>query len=131
MHALIKKIHMYIGLLNFSNLIVFGIAGLAPTFQTGPERKIYAEPVRYETFIPAPGSSDEQIANAVFAHFHFPFTDPIPKWALHRMAKCISLNCTIFFRGLPLKKVPTDRRVCQPSSPRCVICQAELGSTHR
>jgi hypothetical protein len=84
MRALIKKIHMYIGLLNFSNLIVFGIAGLAPTFQTGPERKIYAEPARYESFVPAPESSDEQIANAVFARFHFPFTDPIPKWALHR-----------------------------------------------
>jgi hypothetical protein len=35
MHALIKKIHMYIGLLNFSNLMVFGIAGLAATFQEG------------------------------------------------------------------------------------------------
>jgi len=33
MLALVKKLHMYIGLLNFSNLIVFGIAGLAATFQ--------------------------------------------------------------------------------------------------
>jgi len=36
MRVLIKKLHMYIGLLNFSNLIVFGIAGLAATFQAEP-----------------------------------------------------------------------------------------------
>ncbi|MCU1276054.1 MAG: hypothetical protein JWO48_3485 [Bryobacterales bacterium] len=87
MLAPIKKIHMYIGLLNFSNLIVFGIAGLAATFQSEPERSMSAGPVRYESFMPAPGSTDEQIADAVFVRFHFPFTDPVPKWAIHRDAQ--------------------------------------------
>lgn len=84
MRALMKKIHMYIGLLNFSNLMVFGVAGLAATFQGGPQRREAAEPVRYENFTPPPGATDRQIADLVFARFRLPLADPFADWAIHR-----------------------------------------------
>jgi len=86
MHALFKKIHIYIGLLNFSNFIVFGIAGLASTFQGGPDVKMISEPLRYERFVPQAGSTDKQIADQVLDHFRFPFAEPAPNWAIHRDA---------------------------------------------
>ena len=84
MHALVKKLHMYIGLLNFSNLIVFGIAGLAATFQG--ESGMAAEAPRYESFMPPPASTDRQIADLLFDRFHFPLADPVGDWAIHRDA---------------------------------------------
>jgi len=86
MRALIKKIHMYIGLLNFSNLMVFGMAALAATFQAGPQRGDAAEPPHYERFTPPPGATDRQIADLAFERFRLPIADPIPSWALHRDA---------------------------------------------
>src|SRR5690242_17433356 len=84
MRALIKKLHMYIGLLNFSNLIVFGIAGLAATFQGGHERRMVTEAPRYEGFTPPPAATDKQIADLVLDRFRFPFADPIGDWGIHR-----------------------------------------------
>src|SRR5438445_5696254 len=75
---------MYIGLLNFSNLIVFGIAGLAATFQG--EGWMGAGVPRYESFTPPPGSTDRQIADLVFDRFHFRLADPVGDWAIHRDA---------------------------------------------
>jgi len=61
---LIKKLHTYIGLLNFCNILVFGIAGLAATFHWGEERKpAFIAPVRYESFTAPPGLTDKQIAD--------------------------------------------------------------------
>ena len=86
MQALIKKLHMYIGLLNFSNLIVFGIAGLAATFQGQSEGGMRAEAPRYESFTPPSGSTDKQIAALVFERFRFPLADPVGDWAIRRDA---------------------------------------------
>jgi hypothetical protein len=77
---------MYVGLLNFSNLIVFGIAGPAATFQGGHQRRMEADAPRYERFTPPPGSTDRQIADLVFDRFQFPLTDPVGDWAIHRDA---------------------------------------------
>jgi len=73
MLALVKKLHMYIGLLNFSNLIVFGIAGLAATFQG--EGGMAAGATRYESFTRPPGTTDRQIADLVFDHQALCFGD--------------------------------------------------------
>ena len=86
MTELLKKLHIYIGLLSFSNLMVFGIAGLAATFLGGPNRKFVSEGARYESFTPPPGSSDKQIGDAVYERFRFPLTEPPPSWAIRRDA---------------------------------------------
>src|SRR5260370_41937867 len=66
--------------------MVFGIAGLAATFQGGPQRNSSSDPVRYESFSPPASATDRQIADLAFDRFRFPFADPIPNWALHRDA---------------------------------------------
>jgi len=87
MTALIKKVHMYIGLLNFCNILVFGIAGLAATFHWGQERKLaFTSPIRYEGFTAPAGLTDKQIADQIFEKLRFPLTGEVPKWAIHRDA---------------------------------------------
>jgi hypothetical protein len=82
--ALIKKIHMYIGLLNFVTLTVFGIAGLTATFDSGPGRRNEALPARYQEFSAVPSASDKEVADQVFQTLNIPLSNPIPKGALRR-----------------------------------------------
>jgi hypothetical protein len=84
MTALIKKIHMYIGLLNFVTLTVFGIAGLTATFQSGPQRHFAPQPIRYQNFTAAPNASDKEVADQVYETLAIPLSNPIPKGALRR-----------------------------------------------
>jgi uncharacterized iron-regulated membrane protein len=85
MNALIKKVHIYLGLLNFSILLVFGIAGLHATLDPGPERRIRPEPTaRYEAFTAAAAANDMEIAEAVYRQLALPLTAPVPKFALRR-----------------------------------------------
>src|SRR5690242_10074372 len=89
MTSLIQKLHMYIGLLNFSDLIVFGIAGLAATFHAGPERKPAWEAVRYENFTHAPARATNRLRTRCLNNFIF---QPIPNWAIHRDAGNLPLD---------------------------------------
>lgn len=85
MTALIKKLHMYIGLLNFCNILVFGIAGLAATFHWGPGQKpAFIAPIRYESFTAPAGLTDKQIADQILDKLRLPLTGPVPAWAVHR-----------------------------------------------
>ena len=84
MHTWIKRIHMYLGLLNYVTLTVFGIAGLTATFEPGPRRPPSAPEARYEPFVAPPNASDKEVADAVFQTLHFPLSNPIPKGALRR-----------------------------------------------
>ena len=84
MTALIKKLHMYIGLLNFVTLTVFGIAGLTATFDSGPGRRNEPLPARFQEFTAEPGASDKEVADQVFRTLNIPLSNPIPKQALRR-----------------------------------------------
>ena len=85
MHALIKKIHMYVGLLNFTILIVFGITGLTATFEQAPAAKPKPEPlISMEDYTPPPNSSDKQVADHIHQTRIKGFAHPIPDWFLRR-----------------------------------------------
>jgi hypothetical protein len=85
MHELIKKIHMYTGLLNFTILVVFGIAGLQATFQAGPERRPKRTPeVRFLEFTASPRMSDPELAEHVYQALQIPLAAPVPKFAIRR-----------------------------------------------
>jgi len=84
MHALIKKIHMYLGLLNFVTLTVFGIAGLTATFEPGPGHPPAPVAARYEPFAVPANASDKEVADAVFQTLNLPLSNPIPKGAVRR-----------------------------------------------
>lgn len=84
-HDLIKTLHTYLGLFNFTHLIVFGIAGLVATLSPPPEdRQPASVSVQEVSFNIPPGLSDKEIADAVYTELGLPLTGPIPEWAIRR-----------------------------------------------
>ncbi len=85
-YELVKKIHMYTGLLTFSALIVFGVAGMHATLQD-PSRdrpKAKVEHVDFE----APGDlADKQLADRVYETLKPPLARPLETWALRHDAQ--------------------------------------------
>jgi hypothetical protein len=84
MQALVRKIHIYAGLLTFAHLILYGIAGLVATLQAGPERPKDVQAVRYVPFTIPASSTDKQVARLVYDTLKLPLTRPMPEWALRR-----------------------------------------------
>jgi hypothetical protein len=83
---LIRKIHIYAGLFTLSHLIIYGIAGLVPTFQHGPERPKTARAVRIVPFQVNGSHTDKQVADEVWRTLKLPLTRPMPDWFLRRTA---------------------------------------------
>jgi hypothetical protein len=85
MRELIKKIHMYLGLLSFSILVVFGIAGLRatilPRFQDRPKPEAS---VHFESFTAPDNLTDKQVADRVWEHLKVPLSAPAPPFAIRR-----------------------------------------------
>jgi len=75
---------MYLGLLNFVTLMVFGIAGLSATLQSGPSRPPAATAARYQPFTAPANATDKEVADAVFQSVNIPLSNPIPKQAVRR-----------------------------------------------
>ena len=85
MHVLIKKIHMYVGLLNFTILLVFGITGLNAAFERSPDARPKVEPsVKIEDYTPPPNATDKQVADHIHQTRISGFAHPIPDWFLRR-----------------------------------------------
>jgi hypothetical protein len=80
----ILKVHIYAGLLTFAQLMIYGIAGLTATFESGLERPKIPYTVRYVPFIPGPSASDKQVAAAVFAAVKPALARPVPDWYIRR-----------------------------------------------
>jgi len=59
MAKLIKKIHIYLGLLNLSIVLVFGLAGLKATFKLGGRGMPPVTATRYEPFTVPPSLADD------------------------------------------------------------------------
>jgi uncharacterized iron-regulated membrane protein len=86
MRNLLQKIHMYLGLLCWSILFVYGIAGLTATvFRSGPPGPhLQSSTLRTESFVPPPNQTDRQVADAVWRKLQIPLTGPPPAYAIHR-----------------------------------------------
>ncbi len=81
----IRKIHMYAGLLSFTALLVYGIAGLTATFEDAPENRGRPQPaVRYLPFEARAGASDKEVADAVYRLVNPSLAAPVPAGALRR-----------------------------------------------
>lgn len=79
----VRKLHMYAGLLTYSNFTLFGVAGLVATCDERPEaRAPYPSVVERAAFAPAAGASDKQMADALHARLDPPLAGPVPEWAL-------------------------------------------------
>ena len=83
MHGLLQKIHMYLGLLSWSILFVYGIAGLTATIRSAsPEPQWAHTEVRTENFVVPANQTDKQVAVGVWKALHIPLTSPPPSYAL-------------------------------------------------
>lgn len=81
---MIKQLHIYLGLLSFTYLIVYGIAGLTASAQTGLERPKRPGPAGYEPFTVGSNLTDKQVADLVYNQLQLPFARPMPDWFLRR-----------------------------------------------
>ncbi len=86
MTSLIRRLHIYAGLLSFSHLIIYGVAGLAATAQSQLERPKVPRSVRYAPFTPPPSATDKQVAAQVYRTLRLPLARPVPDWFLRRTA---------------------------------------------
>lgn len=70
MVKLLRKLHTYVGLLNFTILVIFGIAGLYVTMRGDP-RETTKQPDRVRTvdFDPPADQSDYDVAQLAYQHF--------------------------------------------------------------
>src|SRR4051794_23593029 len=76
---------MYIGLLNLSILLVFGVAGLTATLEPAPENRQRAAPsVEYRDFAVPAALDDKAAADRVWEFLHLPLSAPLPKYAIRR-----------------------------------------------
>ncbi len=81
---IVRKIHIYTGLIVFTQLIIYGIAGLTATFETSLERPKIPRETRYVPFTVPPSSTDKQVAELVYSTLNLPLSRPIPDWFLRR-----------------------------------------------
>jgi len=57
---------MYVGLLNFTILLVFGVAGLNATFERAPNSQPKPEPkLHFEDYVPPLNATDRQVADDI------------------------------------------------------------------
>lgn len=77
MNVWIRKVHMYLGLLNFSLLIVFGLAGLVVTAEA-PDifRQKQGPAVSSRDFTAPPGASDREVAQMLADRLAPPHSGP-------------------------------------------------------
>lgn len=85
MNKIIKKIHVYLGLLNLSMVLIFGITGVVATLRHAPYRLPSPEqPPRYESYEAPAGLTDKQVADNIHTRLKIPLTSPAQQWAIRR-----------------------------------------------
>jgi hypothetical protein len=81
LYPVVKKIHAYIGLLNLSIVLVWGVVGLyemlAP--ETAGRAQLVSE--SYVSYTAPPNSLDREIAKEVYARLQPPLAGPVPPFA--------------------------------------------------
>ena len=81
----IKRIHMYLGLLNFTILIIFGIVGLSVSLLPPKEERVRPKSTVHHVSYEVPGGlGDRELADHVYATLNLPLTQPAPDWSLRR-----------------------------------------------
>lgn len=79
----IVKLHIYAGLLTFTQVGIYGIAGLVATAYN-VQQLTTVRAVREVPFTTPPSKTDKEVADLVHASFAWPLSRPIPAWAIRR-----------------------------------------------
>lgn len=77
---LLRRLHIWIGLLNLTSLLVMGAAGIVTALHTSEP----ARTVSTFAYTPRPDASDPDIANEIFDRLHPGVAQRPPSWSLHR-----------------------------------------------
>ena len=78
MHQLIKKIHMYLGLLSFTILLIFGIIGLMGLTLPAPPQRARPQPqVRHQDFQVPPNLTDKELVDHARRALRPPLASPM------------------------------------------------------
>lgn len=84
---LLKRLHIWVGLFNFTIILVFAAAGIHVTLDPAPAERKQPKPEVREIAYEAPGDfTDHQIAKDLFEKLDLPLSGPIPDWAIGRDA---------------------------------------------
>ena len=86
MRNLIIKLHIYAGLLTFTQIAIYGIAGLVASAQAAAERPKAPHTIRHVPFTAPSAASDKEVADAVYRELKLPLTRPMPLFAIKRDA---------------------------------------------
>jgi uncharacterized iron-regulated membrane protein len=84
MTALVRRLHIWAGLVVFSQFLVYGIAGVVATMQPSLERPKTPHTVRTMPFQRQPGESDKQVAARVYDLLRPELSRPVPDWFLRK-----------------------------------------------
>ncbi|MCC7500144.1 MAG: hypothetical protein IT160_21370 [Bryobacterales bacterium] len=82
MTGLVRKIHIWAGLLVLSQLAIYGIAGLTAGVYASRARPNRPRSVRHVSFTPPANATDRQVAGLIYQQLRLPFTRPMPDWFL-------------------------------------------------
>jgi hypothetical protein len=86
---------MYLGLMSWSSLLVFGIAGLTGTFRSDPEASMRNKTLRFESFAVPANLTDKQVAYFVCNSLQIPLTAPEHVFGVQRDGQN-NLNFSIY-----------------------------------
>jgi hypothetical protein len=85
LHDLLKKLHIYLGLLSFTILLIFGIIGLYGLLLPPPDQRIRPEfGSRTEDYRPPPNRTDKEVAEHVLHSVPIPLAPPPPPNGIRR-----------------------------------------------
>ena len=84
MYKLIQRIHMYLGLLAWSSLLVFGVAGLTGSFRDVLRGSRGEQTLRFENCAIPPNLSDKEVVKVVWNVLALPLTAPESMFGLRR-----------------------------------------------
>ncbi len=84
MYKLIRKIHMYVGLLAWSSLLVFGVAGLTGSFRDVLDDSRGEPTVRFQDCAIPANLSDKKAVEHVWKTLALPLTTPESMYGLRR-----------------------------------------------
>ena len=115
---------MYTGLLSFSALIVFGVAGVHATLRAPEQHRRPETRIEEVDFIVPGNLTDKQLADRVYETLQIPLARPLEKWALRHDAQG---NLVLPFHTVNgLRKVTVLE---EESRLRVETRQASLGQT--
>jgi hypothetical protein len=81
--TLVLKLHIYAGLLSFTQLLIYGVAGLAATVEERPRPKTFISS-RDVPYTPPASKTDKEVADDVYRLLALPLTRPMPLFAIKR-----------------------------------------------